>query len=454
MTMGTGQLASILTQGFEGPIYPVHPSESQVLGLRAYPGVREMPETPDLAVMVLPTDIVAGMLDECGSAGMKAAVVVSGGFREVGESGKESELGEVARKHEITLIGPNCIGVSNFNIGLNTTYFPYQQEPGGVTVISQSGTYSCHIYGYTKKIGIKLSHTVSVGNSVVTDISDCLSYFADEPTTGAIALYIEGIRDGKKFLKAAREAVARKPVVALYVGGTGAGARAGMSHTGALAGDDALYDGAFREAGIIRAYSIEELLDWTWALSMQPPAPGNRICVLTNAGGPGASMADSCNRAGLSVPLFSEELQGRLSGILPHTAAYVNPVDFTYFMDFTALYERVPRMLLESEEVDGIVMYGVFGSLLYRTVQERMGGRLQYPVDEVMPAIMELLRGLSRFPEKYGKPMIVSSFWGIEDDALRFLVENGIPVFPSPERAVNAMASLYRYGNERSGALA
>ena len=211
---------------------------------------------------------------------------MSGGFRETGAGGRpgERELVDVAQKHGIALIGPNCIGVSNFNIGLNTTYFPYEQEPGGISVISQSGTYSCHIYGHTKKVGMKLSHTVSVGNSAVIDLSDCLRYFADEPTTKAIALYIEGIADGRKFLEAAREAVARKPVVALYVGGTAAGARAGMTHTGALGGDDAIYDGVLREAGILRAYSVEEMLDWAWALAMQPPpGAGGCACCRTRA---------------------------------------------------------------------------------------------------------------------------------------------------------------------------
>jgi acetyltransferase len=429
----------------------VHPTEKEIIGLKAYPTIDDLPETPDLAFMVLPTDIVAGILDQCGRAGVRAAVVVSGGFRETGGDGrsKEQALVEVARKHDIALIGPNCIGVSNFNIGLNTTYFPYEQEPGNVTVVSQSGTYSCHIYYFTKKVGIKLSHTVSVGNSAVTDLSDCLAYFADEPTTRAIALYIEGIKDGDKFLRVARDVVRKKPVVAVYVGGTRAGARAGLSHTGAMAGDDAIYDGVFREAGIIRAYSVQEMLDRAWALSMQPVPPGKRICVLTNAGGPGATMADSCNRAGLEVPLLSEGLQSRLREMLPHTAAYVNPVDMTYYMNFEAMYVDIPRMLMESGEIDGIVMYGVFGSMLYRKLQEGLGDRVTLPVERIMPTAIKRLLKLKELPNQYGKPLLISSLWGKDDDALEFLVDNGIPVYPTPERAVDAMAALYRYGEVR-----
>lgn len=451
MTMGTGQLASLIMAGYKGPVYPVHPTEKSVLGIPAFPAIRDVPETPDLVVMVLPTAIVPGILDECGKAGVRAAVVVSGGFREVGEEGRtlEEELVGVAERHDITLIGPNCIGVSHFEIGLNTTYFPYEQGPGAVTVISQSGTYSCHIYGYTKRLGIRLSHTVSVGNSALTDLTDCLAYFGDEPSTKAIALYIEGIADGERFVRVAREVVKKKPVVALYVGGTGAGARAGMSHTGALAGDDRIYEGVFRETGIVRAYSIEELLDWAWALSVQPPAPGRRLCVLSNAGGPAASMADEGNRVGLEVPVFSEELQGRLREIVPHTAAVVNPVDLTFFMDFPAFFERVPRLLLESGEIDGIVMYGVFGSYLFRTIKDALGDRIDYPIEEMMPRMMEVFGRFKDLPAEYGMPVIVASFWGRDDDALTFLSDGGVPVFPSPERAVKAFSALCCYGEVR-----
>lgn len=157
-------------------------------------------------------------------------------------------------------------------------------------------------------------------------------------------------------------------------------------------------------------------------------------------------MADSCNRAGLEVPLLSGGLQERLREILPHTAAVINPVDMTFFMNFGDLYEAIPRLLLESGEIDGIVMYGVFGSLLYNTIQSALGGRIKYPIKEVIPVVIGLLDKLKDFPREYGKPIIVSSFWGKDDDALEFLINSGIPVYPSPERAVNAMAALYRYG--------
>ena len=443
--MGTGQLSSILIQGFKGPVYPIHPSEAEVLKLTAYPTIADVPETPDLVVLVLPTDVVPGILEECGRAGVPAAIVVSGGFKEAGGPGAEKErlLAEIAGRYDMTLIGPNAIGVSNFHIGLDTTYFPYRYKPGGVTVVSQSGTYSCQIYDYAGRLGVGLSHTVSVGNSAATDLSDCLEYFADEPTTRSIALYIEGVSDGEKFMKAARYAVGRKPVAAIYVGGTGAGAQAGMSHTGALAGEDDVYDGMLRQAGILRAYSIEELLDWSWALANQPVPPGNRMCVLSNSGGPGASMADCCVRAGLEVPRLSETLQAELRGYLPHTASTLNPVDMTFTMDFEVLHRKVPQAILASGEVDGIVEYNTFGPYLFRVIQEELGDRVQFPIDDTTPVIVSILESFKDLPREYGRPIAASSFWGREDEAITYLTDNGIPMYPTPERAVGAMAALY-----------
>lgn len=446
MTMGTGQLASLIMAGFKGKIYPVHPSEEKVLGLEAYRSIVEIPEVPDLAVMVLPTRVVPAILDECGKAGVKAAVVVSGGFKEVGGDGAvlEREIKAIALKYDITLIGPNCIGVSHFDIGLNTTYFPYEQKPGGVTIISQSGTYSCHIYGFTKRMGIGLSHTVSVGNSAVVDITDCLEYFGNEPSTKAIALYIEGIPDGQRFLRVACEATKKKPVVALYVGGTDEGARAGLSHTGALAGDDAIYDGVFRAAGIVRAYDIEELLTWAWVFATQPVPAGRRLCILSNSGGPAASMADRAARMGLEVPVLSEKLQDQLRKVAPKTASVTNPVDLTFFMDVSSLYEKIPRMLCASGEIDALVMYGIFGSYLFKKIAHGLSGRLDFPVENLMPFIVEMLEKLKEIPFEYGVPIVASSFWGREDDALDYLADAGVPVFPSPERAVDAVAALAR----------
>ncbi|MDD5747888.1 MAG: CoA-binding protein [Actinomycetota bacterium] len=445
-TMGTGELAFLIMAGFKGKIYPVHPSEKKVLGIDAYKSVSELPEVPDLAVMVLPTSIVPPILDECGRAGISAAIVVSGGFKEIGGEGEklEREIEKIARKHGITLIGPNCMGVGHFEIGLNTTYSPYDQKPGGVTIISQSGTYASHVFGYTKQAGIGLSHSVSVGNSAVVDISDCLEYFADEPSTKAIALYVEGINDGEKFMRAAKKATSKKAVVAYYVGGSKAGARAGLSHTGALAGDDAIYDGVFRETGIIRAYDIEELLTWSWAFSNQPLPAGPRVCILSHSGGPAASIADRAERDGLEVPIFSAELQKKLRELVPMTAAVSNPVDLTFYMDVASVCEEIPRILCSSGEIDALVIYLIFGSFLLSKTKKALGKRLDFPADSVIPDITGYLSKFVEIPHDFGIPVIASSFWSKEDEGIELLCENGIPVFNAPERAVDAVSAMWR----------
>lgn len=449
MTMGTGQLSSLLLQGFEGDIYPIHPKEDTVLGLKAYRSISDINGVPDLALIVLPTEIVNQVLEECGRFGIKAAVVISGGFREVGGKGEqlEKELVEIAGRYGMSLVGPNCIGVSNFHIGLNTTYFPYNQEAGGVAVVSQSGTYSCHIYTYAEKHGIKLGETVSIGNAAVLGISDYLRYFADDPLVNAIAVYIEGISNGREFVEAAEYATARKPVVALYVGGTGYGARAGGSHTGAMAGEDELYEGAFHQSGVIRANTVEELFDWSWALATQPLPDSDRICVLTNSGGAGASMADACGRAGLLLPELSGETQAKISELLPGTASTLNPVDMTFHLNFEDLLVKVPQILAESGEIDGIVMYGIFGTRIFEVFRDGLDGLFNFPVEEARPTIRALTEEFTWFPKKTGIPVIVSTFMGPEDDEIAFLRSRNIPILPSPERAVGAMAALCRYAD-------
>lgn len=451
MTMGTGQLSSLIAQGYRGAIYPIHPTEDTVLELKAYRNISELPEVPDLVVIVLPPEIVNRILGECGSFGVRAAVVISGGFREIGDEGArlEEEFVRIGARYGMSVVGPNCIGVSNMNIGLNTTYFPYNQEPGGVTIISQSGTYSCHVYTHTEQLGIRLSHTVSIGNAAITGISEYLRYFADEPTTKSIALYIEGLTDGREFLDAARYATAKKPVVALYVGGTGYGARAGCSHTGALAGEDEIYQGVFEQAGVIRAETVEELFDWSWTLATMPLPRSNRICVITNSGGPGASMADMCARTGLLMPELSAEIQNKIREILPGMATTINPIDMTFHLNFGDLLKIVPEILHESGEVDGIVMYGIFGTRIFSIFRDLIGDRFSFPVEEAEPVLKGYLESFIEFPGKSGIPVVVSSFMGPDDKAVSFVKNNDIPVLPSPERAVKAMAALCRYAEYR-----
>ncbi|HPJ38559.1 MAG TPA: CoA-binding protein, partial [Spirochaetota bacterium] len=358
LKMGTLHALSILKDGFKGNFLPVHPREETVLGHTSYPSVEDLPEVPDLGLIIVPAPEVPAIVESFGRKGTKGCIIISAGFRETGNHGTrlERELLEISSRFGISFIGPNCMGIINSSISLNTTVMQYAMGPGGLGFASQSGTYITQNLPYLHKRGIRFSKAISVGNSTTIDITDALEYLGDDPETESIALYIEGISDTGRFLDVARKITARKPVIAQYVGGSEAGARSGLSHTGALGAPDFLYEGLFRQAGIIRLHSIEELFDHGWVLATQPRLKGKRIAVLTNSGGPGSAMANTCNQGGLEIPEFSESLKNKVASIiLPH-AAHSNPVDITFSMDIDLLTKRLPDMVMESGEVDGIVI--------------------------------------------------------------------------------------------------
>jgi len=288
--MGTTLLTALLSLSYEGTVYPIHPREETIQGLRAYRDVRDLPEVPDLALLILPTRVVSEVLEACGEKGIRRAIVVSGGFAELGTRegvALQATLEETARRHDIRFLGPNCIGVVNPHLRFNTTFFEYGCDPGFIGIASQSGSFVTQMFDYLGRFGLGFSTGISVGNEASIDIVDAMEYLAACPNTRVIALYIEGIRRGRAFVETARAIVPHKPIVAYYVGGSEAGRKAGRSHTGALAGPDRLYDGVFRQSGILRAGSIEELFDFCWALGSCPLPRGDGLIIQTHSGGPG-----------------------------------------------------------------------------------------------------------------------------------------------------------------------
>ena len=322
-SMGTNLLLSVLALGFEGTIYPVHPKEECVQGLKAYRTVMDLPGVPDLAVVVLPTRIVTQTLEECGRKGLRHAIIVSGGFREVGGDGigLENELVEIADRYGIRLLGPNCIGVVNRHHNLNTTFLQHEGSAGFIGMASQSGSFITQMFEYFSRYSLGFSTAFSVGNEANLDIVDCMEYLGICQNTKVIALYIEGIKRGREFVETARSIVPHKPIVALYVGGSDTGRQAGFSHTGALAGPDRLYDGIFRQGGVVRAHSVTELFDFCRVLGVLPKTKGRRVVIQTHSGGPGAAAADACGRAGLELPALSKETIEKLKPFVPHTGS-------------------------------------------------------------------------------------------------------------------------------------
>ena len=448
MKMGTMHAMSIINDGFSGNFYPVHPSETSVLGHKAYPSPKDLPETPDLAIFVLPSKYLLPLFEAFGEIGTKYAIIITAGFKEIGAEGiqQEKELLAVARSYGIRFIGPNCMGLINREANLNTTVFPIRTKPGKFGVISQSGTYVAQTLPYLAKRGIHCSKAFSVGNEADVNIIDVLECLGEDDQTAAISMYIETIRDVPRFLDVASQITPHKPVIAQYVGGSEAGARAGLSHTGALAGKDYLYDGLFCQAGVIRVESVEQLYGLGVILAEQPRIRGNRIGILTNSGGPGSAIADTCEKYGCQVPPFSQSLQEEIRPLIPSHAPCGNPVDLTFSMDAALMTDTLPEIIMKSGEVDGLVLHGAMSTGFMKAVHPNISQMM--PGVSLEDLVSQMQRDLSetvRRPFENGIPLAISSFFDREDQYTRDFEDAGIPVFDAPEKAARAMAAMVQY---------
>lgn len=324
-----GILKNMKLYGFEGGIYPVNPKADAILDLEAFPDVSEVPDPVDLAVVVLPAPMTPDILRSCGERGIKAVIIISGGFREVGGSGVklEEECRQIAQSYGMRLIGPNCVGTLDLYTGLNTTFIQGVPATGSIGFLSQSGAVCGGVVDYIADKHIGFSHFASLGNELDVDESDMIAFFGEHPKVKVIAAYVEGIEDGEKFLRTASRVSRKKPIVLLKAGRTGAGARAVSSHTGSLAGAYAAYQAAFKQAGVIEVQDLPSLFDVAWSLSCQPLPKGNRVAIFTNAGGPAALASDSLAANGFELAEISEEKQKILAEKLNPSAQVANPVD-------------------------------------------------------------------------------------------------------------------------------
>ncbi|MCJ7772501.1 MAG: CoA-binding protein, partial [Desulfobacterales bacterium] len=447
-SMGSIMLNSLLSIGYEGTIYPVHLKEETVQNLKAYKNVLDLPEIPDLAIIVLPTHIVCETMDQCGRKGIKHAVVVSGGFKEVGTQGKhtENELIQIAGKYGIRFLGPNCLGIANPHRKLNPTPFIYEGLPGFIGMASQSGSFVTQMFDYLNRLGLGFSSAFSVGNEANIDIIDCMKYLGACPNTKVISMYIEGIKQGKAFIETARSIIPHKPIVALYVGGSETGKQAGFSHTGAMAGPDRLYDGIFRQSGVIRAQSITELFDFCWALSSLPSDVGRKVIIQTNSGGPGATAADAIGREGMKLPPLSKKTNDKLSSFIPHTGSVKNPVDITFSRNQMDFYTSIPEILLEEENADILMVYFLAPTNMIKQMLLKMGvskNELNNNLDEIIKKNSDAFVSML---DKHKKPVVGYTYNSIQDHFIRALVDRGIPIFPDPKRAAKAIGAVLQYG--------
>jgi len=451
LAMGSVLLSQMKTIGFAGPLYPVHPRDEEVVGLPAYRSVADVPGPIDLAVLVLPTDVVPEIFEEIGKAGVKHAIVVSGGFAEVGNHGKQlqEKIINIAAKYDIKFLGPNCIGVVNPRERINTTFCTFEGGPGYIGMASQSGSFVTQMFGYLDQFGIGFSQALSVGNEARIDLADCVTYLGNCPDTKVIALYIEAIRRGPQFLNAAREVSKKKPIAAYYVGGSEAGSRAALSHTGALAGSDALYDGLFRQAGIVRASSIEELFDFCLVLGSSPLPQGNRVAIQTHSGGPGAAASDAASRCGLKLPDFAPQTMEALKEVIPVTGSVSNPVDLTFSRHIQDYMLKVPGILLDDPNVDGMFIYLLLTlERVQRSLTEvtRDPGAAEGLTDQFITIQASALTSLLPM---CGKPIVGGTFTSRSEPFIQQLQAAGLPVLPSPERGVRALGALVKYAEWR-----
>jgi acetate---CoA ligase (ADP-forming) len=450
LKMGTMHALSILKDGFKGNFYPVHPSEKTVLGLQAYADPMDLPEAPDLAIFVLPSRHLLPLFEAFGRRGTKYAIVITAGFNEIGKEGAELErrLKDIADRYGMRFIGPNCMGIVNREASLNTTVMPLIGKTGKLGMISQSGTYVTQTIVYLQKRGIYFSKAVSVGNEANVNIIDVLEYLGDDEHTTAIAMYIETIRDPQRFLEVARAITPRKPIIVQYVGGSEAGGRAGLSHTGAMAGKNYLYNGLFKQAGIIRVDSVEDLYAQGWALSTQPPMRGNRIGIVTNSGGPGSAIADTCEAHGCVMPVFSQALQEKIKPLMPSHAPRGNPVDLTFTVDMSVMTDNIVDLVMESGEVDGVVIHGAMSSGFMRAIFPHLSDLMPgMTVDDLLKQTSREMGPTANKPFKHGIPMTVSSFFDRDDAYTEAYQDAGVPVLDSPEKAARAIAVLVKYAN-------
>lgn len=429
-SVGAVVARNLLHAGFDGPIMPVNPHERSIEGVLCYNSVAELPVTPDLAVICTPPPTVPGLVDALGRRGTRAAVVISAGFGESGEAGRrlQQQMLDAAKPHLLRVIGPNCLGVMVPGRGLNASFVHVPPLRGELALVGQSGAVVTAIVDWASSRGIGFSHLISLGSMADVDFGDLLDYLAADGGTRAILLYVEAITHARKFMSAARAAARQKPVILIKAGRTEEAARAAASHTGALAGTDAVYDAAFRRAGVLRVDELDELFDAAETLAMGVQAGGDRLAILTNGGGIGVLATDTLMQRGGRLARLGDATLGRLDGVLPATWSRGNPVDIIGDAPGRR-YADAMAALLDDEGADAILVLNCPTAVADST--------------EAAAAVIEALKGRRR-------PVLTS--WLGEAaavEARRMFSAHRIPTYDTPGKAVHAFMHLVDFHRNR-----
>lgn len=425
---------NLLRGGFSGPVLPVNPHDRSVSGVLAYPGVADLPTAPDLAVIVTPPDTVAEIVTDLGARGTRAAVILTAGF---GEGGREQGIARrqgvlnASRPHLLRIVGPNCLGIAVPGAGLNATFAHIPPLAGDIALLTQSGGMAVAMLDWATARGIGFSAIVSMGDMIDVDFGDLLDYFAADARTKSILLYVEGITHARKFMSAARRAARAKPVIVVKAGRAREGAAAAASHTGALAGADAVYDAAFRRAGMLRVVEMEELFDAAATLSFMSPPKGNRLVIMSNGGGPAVLATDALIEAGGRLAALAPTTIERLDAVLPSTWSRGNPVDIIGDADSTR-YARATSILLDEPNADAVLV-----------------ANCPTAVSSPLEAAHGLVDGLQQGNARPGetKKNVLAAWMGetAATEGRAHLAAAGVAQYDTPERAVRAFMHLVRY---------
>jgi len=428
--LGYAVVKNLVESDFDGEIYPVNPKGGEILGKKVYKSIEEIEGEVDVAVLVIPAKFIPDEIEKLGRKGVAGAVVLASGFAEVGNRELQEELVRRAKKHGVRILGPNIFGFYYTPKSLCATFCTPYHERGATALICQSGGVGMAIIGYSRSNSMGVSAIVGLGNKSDVDEDDLLEFFGEDENTKVIAMHMEDIKDGRSFIEVASEVSKKKPIIVLKSGATKEGQRAASSHTGALGGDVAIYDAAFKKAGVIRASNLEEMLDIARALNLLPEPRGENVLIITGAGGLGVLLTDACVKHGLKLMRLPEDLDAKFREYIPPFGATGNPVDITGG-EPPETYEATLKIALEDDRVHAIII-GYWHTLITPPM-----------------AFAQAVVRAKEEAEKKGKkkPMVAVLAGDVEvEEAARYLEAHGIPSFPySSERAVAAMGALYKW---------
>ncbi len=429
--IGHSVVKNAVQSGYTGKVYPINPKESEILGLKCYPSITDAPGPIDLVALVIPAPAIIPVAEECGRKGVKHLVTITAGFKEVGKEGLERErkLLDICHRYGMRMLGPNCLGMMDTHTPVNVSFAPGLAIKGEIAFVSQSGALQAAILDWSFKNGLGFSRFVSLGNKADLSEVDFIDDAADDPNTKVVLVYIEGVTDGQRFLRVAREASRKKPIIILKSGTSQAGAQAASSHTGALAGSDLAYDTAFKQAGVLRARSMEELFGLAIAFTSQPIPKGERVAIVTNSGGPGIIASDAVEANGLSMARFQKETVDALRAGLPPECALYNPVDLIGSAD-GARYKLALDLVANDPATENLLV-------------------LLTPPDQAEP--MKTAEAVVDVHRRHPDVPVFASFMGGDRVAAAsdHMFKNGVSVYDFPEPAIQAIKGMVRYSKMR-----